>query len=66
VNRTAELAIVFGRDLVGEGVWSRGPSVLLNSDNDYGRFLIAIWQIYAGYTTLNPNNVTVMRTFNPF
>jgi hypothetical protein len=66
VTQNAEIAIVFGSNTIGEGIWSRGPQVKLNSNTDFDRFIMAIWQEYAAYTLLSANNITVMRTFNNF
>jgi hypothetical protein len=65
-TRNAESAIVFGQNVIGEGIWDNGPRVKLNTNTDYDRFLMAIWQEYSGYTILNSSNVTVMRTFDTF
>ena len=66
VVRQAECAIIIGSNAIGEAIWGEGPQVLLNENTDYRRFLMAIWQEYGGYSVLNSNNITVMRTFANF
>jgi len=66
VVRQAECAIIIGTNAIGEAIWGEGPRVKLNNNTDYDRFLMAIWQEYGGYSLLNSNNITVMRTFQPF
>ena len=65
-TRDADVAIIVGTNFIGEGIWGQGPKVKLNNNDDYGRFIMAIWQEFGGYTVLNNSNVTVMRTFQPW
>ena len=62
-NRTGYLGIFFGQQVIGEGVWSPGPQVVLNENTDFKRFVQLIWQYRAGWATLNDNFVTVGRTY---
>lgn len=62
-NRTGHLGIFVGQQVIGEGIWGAGPQVCLHENTDYKRFLIVIWQERCGYVTLNPNFVTVARTY---
>jgi len=63
-NRTGHLGIFVGQQTIGEGVWGDGPAVAIHENGDYRRFLICIWQERSGLVTLNPNFITVARTFN--
>jgi hypothetical protein len=65
-TRQADCAIIFGQNTIGEGIWGQGPQVKINTNTDFDRFLIAIWQEFCGYTVLNANNITVLRTFDNF
>lgn len=62
-SRTAHLGIFMGQQVIGEGIWGDGPTVALHENSDYRRFLICIWQERSGMVTLNPNFVTVARTY---
>ena len=64
-EREADLGIFFGPQAVGEAIGGRiaGPEVLLNSNDDFQRFIIAIWRVFGQYTLLNDEFVTVARTF---
>jgi len=62
-NRTGYLGIFMGQQVIGEGVWSQGPQVVLHEDTDFKRFIQVIWQYRAGWVTLNQDFVTVARTY---
>jgi hypothetical protein len=62
-DRTAHLGIFFGPGAVGVGVAGTGPQVLLNTNNDFDRFIIAIWQMFGAWELLNPQFITVARTY---
>lgn len=61
--RTGHLGIFFGPEAVGLGIGGPGPEVLLNNNDDFGRFVIAIWRIYSGYELLNKDFVTTARSY---
>ena len=63
VSKTGYQAILLGKDTIGEGGLGVGPEVLLNNNDDFRRFIIAIWRQYSGYTVLMSNNITILRTF---
>lgn len=66
--RTAYLGFFFGSNAIGE-VFGGAPEdgipvrVKRNLNDDYGRFLILIWQAFFGLALLNPDFVVVARTY---
>lgn len=60
---TAHIGIFFGPQAVGMAVGGNGPSVLVNQNDDFGRFIIVIWSLYAGWEVLNQDFITIARTF---
>lgn len=62
-NRTGYLGVFMGQQVIGEGVWSTGPQVVLHEDTDFKRFIQVIWQYRAGWVTLNQDFVTIARTY---
>ena len=62
--RTGYLGIVFGQQAVGEAVAGKVPvTVRLNNNDDFQRFVIAIWDYFGGFSLLNDKFVTVMRSY---
>lgn len=61
--RDAHLGIFFGPQAIGVGVCGMGPEVLLNNNDDFSRFIIAIWRMYGAFGLLNENFVQVARTY---
>ena len=61
--RTGELGIIFGPEAIGLGVGGPGPQVLLNTNDDFGRFVIAIWQMYGCWELLDERFITVCRSY---
>lgn len=61
--RDGHLGIFFGPESIGLAVGGPGPEVLLNNNDDFGRFVIAIWRLYGGWELLNKDFVTVARSF---
>jgi hypothetical protein len=59
----AHLGIFFGPQALGMGVGGPNAQVLLNNNDDFSRFVIAIWQLYAGFEPLNLDFIEVVRTF---
>lgn len=63
-NRTGYLGIFFGQQAIGEAVATEIPvSVRLNNNDDFQRFMIAIWAMYGGWALTNERFVTVARTY---
>jgi hypothetical protein len=62
-SREAHLGIFFGPMAIGVGVGGIGPEVLMNKNDDYGRFKMSIWRMFGAFTLLNENFVQVARTY---
>jgi hypothetical protein len=60
---TANQAVFFGMQSVGIATGGMGPRILVNQDDDFGRFIILIWQMYGDFQLLNGDFVTVARTY---
>lgn len=43
--RKASLGVFFGMEAIGIGIGGAGPEVLLNNNDDFNRFVIAIWRL---------------------
>jgi hypothetical protein len=43
-TRTGNLGIFFGAEAIGVGLGGAGPEILLNNNDDFQRFIIAIWR----------------------
>lgn len=61
--RNANLGIFFGPQALGLGIGGMGPEVLLNNNDDFGRFIIAVWRMFGAWSLLNEDFVTVARTY---
>lgn len=61
--RTGELGIFFGAEAIGVGLGGNGPEVLLNNNDDFQRFVIAIWRLYGAFELLDARFVTTTRSF---
>lgn len=61
--RDGHLGIFFGPEAVGVGIGGPGPEVLLNNNDDFGRFVIAVWRIFSSYELLNSNFIQVCRSY---
>jgi hypothetical protein len=53
----------FGPQAVGVGVGGPNAQVLINNNDDFSRFIILIWQLYAGFEILNKDFVTTAYSF---
>lgn len=62
--RTGELGIIFGPEAVGLGMGGPGPQILLNNNDDFGRFVVAIWQMYGAWELLDERFITVARSYS--
>lgn len=61
--RSADIGIFFGPEAIGLGVGGPGPEILLNNNDDFQRFVIAIWRMYGSWELLDERFVTVARSF---
>jgi hypothetical protein len=56
-------AYFFGMQSVGIATGGMGPRILVNQDDDFGRFIILIWQMYGDFQLLNEDFVVEARTY---
>jgi hypothetical protein len=59
----AAVGFFFGPQVVGLGVGGNNAQVLTNSNDDFSRFIILIWQLYAGWEILNMDFVSICHSF---
>jgi hypothetical protein len=45
------------------GIGGPNAQVLINNNDDFSRFIILIWQLYAGFEILNKDFVTTAYSF---
>lgn len=62
--RTGELGMIFGSEAIGVGVGGAGPEVLLNNNDDFQRFVVAIWRLYGDWQLLDERFVTIARSYS--
>ena len=60
---TAAQLIFFGPQAVGVGVGGSNAQILLNNNDDFSRFIIMIWSLFAGFEVLNSDFITVAYSF---
>jgi len=53
----------FGPQAIGVGIGGPNAQVLINNNDDFSRFIILIWQLYAGFEILNKDFVTTGFSF---
>ena len=53
----------FGPQAVGVGIGGPNAQVLINNNDDFSRFIILIWQLYAGFEVLNKDFITTAYSF---
>jgi len=53
----------FGPQSVGVGIGGPNAQVLINNNDDFSRFIILIWQLYAGFEVLNKDFITTAFSF---
>jgi hypothetical protein len=53
----------FGPQSIGVGIGGPNAQVLINNNDDFSRFIILIWQLYAGFEILNKDFVTTAYSF---
>ena len=61
--REAAQGYFFGPQAVGVGIGGPNAQVLINNNDDFSRFIILIWQLYAGFEILNKDFVTTAFSF---
>lgn len=57
--------IFFGPQAVGIGTGGPNANILINNNDDYGRFIMCIWSLFAGFEILQPDFVTIAYSFTP-
>lgn len=55
--------LFFGMQAVGVGIGGENAQILLNNNDDFSRFIIMIWSLFAGFEILNKDFVTVAYSF---
>jgi hypothetical protein len=63
LNLRGATGLFFGPQAVGIGIGGPNAQVLTNSNDDFARFVILIWQLYAGWECLNTDFITVAHSF---
>lgn len=61
--RNGELGIFFGPQAIAVGVGGAGPQIRLNNNDDYQRFVIAIWHMFGDWELAEERFVTVCRSY---
>ena len=62
-NQEAAQGYFFGPQAVGVGIGGPNAQVLINNNDDFSRFIILIWQLYAGFEILNKDFITTAYSF---
>lgn len=62
VSHSTPPALFFGPQAVGVGIGGPNAQVLINNNDDFSRYIILIWQLYAGFANLNKDFVTAAFT----
>ena len=60
----AAVGIFFGPQAIGVGIGGSNAQVLLNNNDDFSRYIMMIWSLYAGFELLNADFVTVGYSFD--
>ena len=60
---TAAPMLFFGPQAVGVGIGGNNAQILLNNNDDFSRFIIMIWSLFAGFEILNKDFITVAYSF---
>jgi hypothetical protein len=63
VDYTAAQLIFFGPQALGVGIGGNNAQILLNNNDDFSRFIIMIWSLFAGFEVLNKDFITVGYSF---
>lgn len=59
----AAVGFFYGPQSIGIGIGGNNAQVLINSNDDYSRFVQLIWSLYAGFEVLNFDFITVAHSF---
>ena len=59
----AACGMFFGPQAVGIGIGGNNAQVLINSNDDFSRYVILIWSLFAGFENLNMDFITVAHSF---
>ncbi|NBS68040.1 hypothetical protein EBT31_03880 [bacterium] len=62
-SQEAAQGYFFGPQSIGVGIGGPNAQVLINNNDDFSRFIILIWQLYAGFEILNKDFVTTAYSF---
>jgi hypothetical protein len=62
-SREVAQGYFFGPQSIGVGIGGPNAQVLINNNDDFSRFIILIWQLYAGFEILNKDFVTTAFSF---
>ena len=62
-SREVAQGYFFGPQSIGVGIGGPNAQVLINNNDDFSRFIILIWQLYAGFEILNKDFVTTGFSF---
>ena len=62
-NQEVAQGYFFGPQSIGVGIGGPNAQVLINNNDDFSRFIILIWQLYAGFEILNKDFVTTGFSF---
>jgi hypothetical protein len=62
-NQEVTQGFFFGPQAIGVGIGGPNAQVLINNNDDFSRFIILIWQLYAGFEILNKDFVTTAYSF---
>jgi hypothetical protein len=62
-SREVAQGYFFGPQSIGVGIGGPNAQVLINNNDDFSRFIILIWQLYAGFEILNKDFVTTSFSF---
>jgi hypothetical protein len=62
-NQDVAQGFFFGPQAVGVGIGGPNAQVLINNNDDFSRFIILIWQLYAGFEVLNKDFITTAYSF---
>lgn len=60
---TAAPILFFGMQAVGVGIGGDNAQILLNNNDDFGRYIIMVWSLMAGFEVLNKDFITVAYSF---
>ena len=55
--------LFFGPQAVGVGIGGNNSQILLNNNDDFSRYIIMIWSLFAGFEVLNKDFITVAYSF---